>query len=190
MKKGTCILCFLVAAFILYSQAYALDIIFDLSDPDIMVGESFDVEVVANNVFVGLDPFEEVLAFGFDIVNSDSTIVGFNPPATVEPPFMDDSGFFPDTDVAGSTFPGITPPINSFPLATLNFTALAPGIVTLGIFSDVSDPNEGLVYFLQGNQDISSTFNLNVPIPEPGTILLLGLGLFGLMGFQRKLKKS
>ena len=56
------------------------------------------MDVIANNVFDGLDPFDEVLAFGFDVSVSDTSLVSFVG-ATVTPPFDDDSGFFLDTGV-------------------------------------------------------------------------------------------
>lgn len=164
------------------SQASALTISLAVSDSNIMPGESFSIEVWANNVF-NIFPGDEVLAFGFDVTNQNPSIVSFDS-VSVGPFFNDDSAFFPNTDVAGSAFPGVLD--NSIHLATLNYTALSLGSVALGIASDAMDFNEGLLYFMAGNIDITSSRNVNVP--EPSTYLLLASGLVGLGFMRRKCK--
>jgi hypothetical protein len=166
----------LVAVVLCFStqQVSALTIDLVVSDNNILPGESFGVEVWANDVF---DTFsgDEVLAFGFDVFNSNSSIVRFDS-QSVGPLFNDDSALFSHTDVAGSAFPSILE--DSVHLATLNYTALNSGSVGLGIVSNIADLNEGLVYFMAGNVDI--TKGRMVTVPEPSAYVLFVFGLLGL----------
>lgn len=160
----------------------------ELSTTDVIVGNDFDINVIADGVF-----FDQVfgdgdlLAFGFDIGFDDSEF-DFNG-ATVAPPFMDDSAFFPDTDVAGSTFPGIGG--DDILLSTLSFTPLLAGNFSIGIISDLLDRNEGLILAgLLGppfSVDITQSIDVKVsPVPEPATIVLLTTGVLGMGVFGRK----
>ena len=103
--------------------------------------------------------------------------------------------FFPDTDVAGSVFPGIPNDgtNDTIQLATLSFQALNVGSTSIGIFSDIIDLNEGLVYFLSGNTDITASTNITIVekpdtvIPEPSTYALLTMGLlFSVVAYKKK----
>ncbi|MHA1279955.1 MAG: PEP-CTERM sorting domain-containing protein [Candidatus Helarchaeota archaeon] len=161
------------------------------SSTDILVGDTFDISVIVDGV-TDFDPmwgFDEIISFGFD-VNTVSEIT-YNG-ATVGPDFNDDSSFFPDTDVAGSAFPGVIG--NGILLASLSFTSLSEGNFSLGIISELSDMNEGLNSWVYGPIDLTNSINIDVasaaaPVPEPGTILLFGTGLAGLVGFRKKFKK-
>lgn len=155
------------------------------------VGDIVTLDVRATNVFDGLDLSEEVLAFGFDVWMSNAGALSFEG-AAVAFPFDDNSAFFPNTDVAGSVFPGLPNDgtHNTIPLATLSFRALIAGPLSLGIVSDITDLNEGLIYFLSGSQDITATTNLVIEprqtVPEPHVAMLLGAALVGGLAEKRR----
>jgi hypothetical protein len=158
--------------------------------PTIRVGDTFDMDVVINDAFTGKGPLEEILAFGFDVTISDPSIVSLIG-VSVAIPFDDDSAFFENTDVAGSVFPGIPNEgsNNTLPLATVTFQAMMSGTVSVGIASDLSDFNEGLVYSLDPPADITASAGVAV-VPLPTSIWLIGSGLVGLVGIARRKKAA
>jgi hypothetical protein len=187
IKRTYQYLIFVVALNLLpLSSAHALliDLKMPRSEIALDVYHIFNVDVIAKDVFSGLDPLEEVLAFGFDIFISDTSIVNLWE-VEVAAPFDDKSGLLPNTDVAGSVFPGIANDStnDTILLATLRFLVLSKGEVSLGITSDLTDINEGLIFSLDGSKDISSS--IVVSIPEPNALLLIGIGLAGL-GYTRR----
>lgn len=173
----------LVAAALLASAAIAQAvpvISLDASAADVTAGNNFTVDVSVSGIEVG----DQLLAFGFDV--SAEPGLAFTG-AAVGPDFVDDSGFFADTDVAGSVFPPIFG--DGILLATLSFTADAsPGLFDLSVLTSALDFgfSEGL--FTELNTfDIAGTLSIDVqeapptPAPEPLTFWLLLGGLAPLL---------
>lgn len=173
------------------SSAHAVMVELALSSPTITEGQTFTLDVIAHDVFAGRDPDDLVLAFGFDVA-ANPPLVSFTSATVAFPPFDDDSAMFADTDVAGSAFPAIpnNGMFDTLLLATLRFTALNAGSLTLGIVSDLLDPNEGLIYALPNPADLTTSLHVTIvprgptAIPEPSTVALLGSGLLSLLVFR------
>ncbi|MDD4273675.1 MAG: PEP-CTERM sorting domain-containing protein [Desulfobacter postgatei] len=190
MKKviflGILVFCSLFIASILYATPI---ISFEYS-PDISVGDTLEISVTVDGVLD--DPVfgGDLMAFGFDL---DFDSLEFDYLGTVvESPFYDDSTLFLDTDVAGSAMPAVGG--DGILLATMSFTALTDGDLTISIISDLLDLNEGLITFVDGVIDMTTDLEIHVSknlnsVPEPSTFILLSFGLLGFSRLRRISKK-
>jgi hypothetical protein len=165
-----------------------------LSAPPTVSG-SFDVAVNATDLFANF-PGDSLVAFGFN-VDVGSPLFTFTG-VTVNPLFFDDlSGCCVGTDVVAtaSALSGVEAGDFADPLllATLHFSVNGMGSTTVGISTDsTADPNQGL-FFLGGTEDFSDSTRITTAAaatPEPGTMLIAGLGLAGLYAFRRRLSSK
>ena len=151
---------------------------FTVLDSYIETGESFDVEVsVFDDGTLG-----DLTSFGFDIDSSALSLFSYDY-ATLAADFWDAGT---TGDYVGGVYLGTNNANTDVLLATLSFTAGATaGTDTLsieGLFDDFSG-----LYYECGNEDIRGNIRIAIdPIPEPSTILLIGAGLLGLLGYSRK----
>jgi hypothetical protein len=105
MKRKLSILLFLTALITCFGvmQAQALNIGFDVSDSYIEVGESFDVDVWAQD---DMDILGDLIAFGFDVDPFGALSLFTYDGYTVDPDY-DDSGYNDDPTLSPSYVGGI-----------------------------------------------------------------------------------
>lgn len=154
-------------------------------------GSSFDVTVQVTGVF-DTHAGDALAAFGFDIVIGDPSSVSYTG-ETIGALFTDVSGVFgPSPQVAGVATAGFLEAVDftePLTLAILHFQAGAPGSSSIGITTDLDDPNQGLIYLTAGADPLDASTRVTVSeaaTPEPGTMILGGLALASLWFCRRR----
>lgn len=153
-------------------------------------GDNFDVDVYVTGI-----PAPGTNAFEFD-VDYDSTKLTANSVASggfLLPVVIEIQNLITATDVnfaeQSIAFAGV---LGDGVLATINLTAFGVGMTTLdlndvvlSVFAFGFPPPPFDVTLFDGIITIEASGNGNVnPIPEPGSMLLLGSGLVGLVGWR------
>jgi hypothetical protein len=143
---------------------------------------SFDVLVNAAGVFDVPHDADFLLAYGFDVIFDPLVLTYLGETAGS---LFDDLSGNPGigADVAGVATaillgPGdFTEPLT---LAVLHFGLVGSGPTSISITGDPANPDQGLVY-LSGSDAISASTRVTATAtPEPGAVLLVGLGLFAI----------
>jgi hypothetical protein len=167
------------------SWAALITVSFEPSSSTVAVGDIFTVDIIA-------DIPDPVLGWGLDAAFDDTIIIPVGAPAIGA---SWTSGFAPDGDgLVGFAPLGAPVSGNEIPLATLEFQATTVGFSDLLASVTIDDLTEGFplappaspgsfadVTFLSGSVSV---------VPLPGTILLLGAGLVGLVGTRKKLSNN
>lgn len=186
-----------LGALIAVPAAWAIPgITLGVSDTDIIVGETFTVDVFApgylDETSSGGELYNGLLAFGLD--SSWGSLLSYG--GAIVPVFDDDSAL---TDhgvlghVSGSTFPANDSP--SILLAQLTFTAVGAGSDSVSI-SGLADGIHGLYY--ESCQNIGIDASLPIPIspsgphvPDSANLLLTtAITLFGLCELARRRRQA
>jgi hypothetical protein len=171
---------FLVAASAVLLPAATIDLQF--SSPVIAQGDTFTMMVNVSDVFDGWSG-DYLIGFGFNpFISLPANVIFLG--AAVDPLFNDDSGVFPGVAVAGDTFLADPGTSLSLTLATLTFQAIGSGPVDLGVMSDISNYNQGLI-FLSGSADLTTSGTIDV-VPEPAAAFLIVPGLAALLLAARR----
>lgn len=156
----------------------------------IRVGDIFDLRVSVSGAQDGSYAGDEVIAFGLDVAIGNTALAVWTGAAVANPPFPDDtSALFLNTDVAGSVGAGTGVTGSGFDLATLHFLALAEGTFDLGVLSDLTDSNEGIIYLGGDPRDLDASLRLTIApaaeAPLPGSLVLLLTALPWLRRLER-----
>ena len=206
-------ICFaLLATLLAFSpgQSYAVSITFDPADQDVWLGNKAMVDVVISGLgaydapslgafdfTIGFDPAILALSnvsFGDPFLGDQLDIwgLGGNP--------MDTLGLSPGAVNMYEISLDLPAELemyqaDTFVLVSLAFDTLAPGTSDLDLLPGLIPPvfgdawGESLGYTVEPGS-ITVVQGGTAPVPEPGTILLLGSGLLGLAGFRRKVSRT
>jgi hypothetical protein len=155
-----------------------------LSAPSEVTG-AFDVTVLATGVFDAPHTGDGLFGYGFDILFNPSSLSYLG--ETAGPLFEDisgNTGF--DSDAGGIATAGFLVDgdfAEPLVLATLHFDLNGFGPITISVNADSQDPNQGLAYL-----STSDSFNASAvvsAVPEPGTFVLGGFLIIGLLARRR-----
>lgn len=174
------------------SPALASTISLGVTSP-VNVGSAFDVAVQVNDVFGGRAAGDVVVAFGFDVTIGNPSVFHFTnatagslfQPLALGTPTV--AGFA--TNPLGIGLGDFSGPLT---LAILHFTALQPGVTTIGVTWNSNDLNQGLVFLDLPVNPISAatTVQAVASVPEPSSLILTAPALVFYRRVRRRAKST
>lgn len=181
MKRVLGVICVLFFVMGVYGVAGAATVTFDPDPiPDVIVGDTFTVSIIGTDF--------PATGGGNVVFEWDPSILTITP-ADITFTWTGDFTGTPVVDVgSGSLSVGVfagTPPSGTFGIADLMFTAsgLGDSFLTISPNTWVEPDLATLIPDVLG---ASGTITVVAPVPIPGSILLLGSGLVGLVGLVRR----
>ncbi len=154
MKNLIQILTLVTVTFLSIAPSHAAIISFslDTASSEVQVGDSFDVDVIVHDLFAN-DLTDGLLAFGLNALYSTNGLLAFTG-STINPLF-DDTSLATNLNAGGWANEDITNDVvvgQTLTLASLHFTALAAGNVSIFVNSDLMDLNQGLTFLTKIRQ--------------------------------------
>lgn len=203
MKKmtGFLFLFLLISAGLTPLPVSAVTIDLTVLDTYIQVGESFDITVrVSDNDPDGDSDLDYMDAFGFDVVTGSGIVyTGYDLDPSV---WLDISNSSNPANVTAMDDSMLGIQSSDILLATLTFTATSQGDSIISLSGLDEFTNLGLFYteydsgtygsnsFWTAINPLQASLSVTIhaadPVPEPSTMLLLGLGILSITGISRK----
>jgi len=170
--KRILLLTIMIGIFVtMVNGVYATTILYDLSNLGGLRWE-YTYSVTNDSLSSSIDEFTIYFNPGlYDNLIVGNTPADWDPLITQPDPFLVSDGFYDALALVTGIAPGAT--VSGF---SVSFDWLVAGIPGSQFFEVVNPPT--FVVLDSGN---------TTPVPEPGTLLLLGSGLIGLIGIGKKL---